>query len=267
MTTPREDADLIPLVLKASADDLSVLVGYITNNGDGRISLDNAVMSELVAARARAQFTESERLLIAYELQLFGGNTLVNLFRRGKGVTYREIVMDVAGHLKVAYRENDPVAVIENGILVTTAARAWETMSDAEKQEMAASMGLQGAGVGPVTLAVIIAALRAGGFAAYSYAAIAANAVARQLLGRGLVFAANAGLMRGVGALLGPIGLVVTGFWTLADMASPAYRVTVPCVIQIAYMRQKQLSRFCSECHAQNSLEAKFCAQCGHKLV
>ncbi|MHA6897190.1 zinc-ribbon domain-containing protein [Ralstonia pseudosolanacearum] len=72
--------------------------------------------------------------------------------------------------------------------------------------------------------------------------------------------------MRGVGALLGPIGLVVTGFWTLAEMANPAYRVTVPCVIQIAYMRQKPLSRFCSECHAPNSLEAKFCAQCGHKL-
>ncbi|MHA6897191.1 hypothetical protein ACQUJT_24415, partial [Ralstonia pseudosolanacearum] len=141
MANPREDDDLIPLMLNTSADDLGVLVGYITDNGAGRISLDNVVMSKLVAAQARAQFTENERLLIAYEIQLFGGNKLVNIFRRGKGGTYRQIVVDVADHLKVAYREDDPVAVIENGILVTTTARVWETMSDAETQEMAASMG------------------------------------------------------------------------------------------------------------------------------
>ena len=37
--------------------------------------------------------------------------------------------------------------------------------------------------------------------------------------------------------LAGPIGLALTGLWALADIAGPAYRVTIPCVILIAYMR------------------------------
>lgn len=42
---------------------------------------------------------ETLRLLVR-ELQHFGGNTFVNLFRRN-GVSYSEIVADVASHLKM----------------------------------------------------------------------------------------------------------------------------------------------------------------------
>ncbi|MNH46242.1 hypothetical protein D3C79_1089360 [compost metagenome] len=41
--------------------------------------------------------------------------------------------------------------------------------------------------------------------------------------------------------LTGPIGWVVTGAWTMVDIASPAYRVTIPAVIQVAALRQKAL--------------------------
>ncbi|MFC2611353.1 MAG: hypothetical protein ACFNYA_07650, partial [Capnocytophaga granulosa] len=84
-----------------------------------------------------------------------------------------------------------------------------------------------------------LALLRVGGFGTYKMAVIVANAVARSLLGRGLSFAGNATLTRTLGVALGPIGWIVTGLWTLLDIASPAYRVTIPCVIQVAYMRLK----------------------------
>ncbi|QIE23001.1 ubiquinol-cytochrome C chaperone family protein [Caballeronia sp. SBC2] len=266
MANPREDNDLISLLVDASAEDLSVLVDYITNSGKGRISLDNEIMSKLIAAQARKLFTEAERLFIAHEIQLFGGNTLVNLMRRGQGVVYREILCDVADHLKVSYHKSDAVVAIENGVLVSMASRAWEKMSDAEKQELLDSLGVKSVGLGQAALMAIIAAIRSTGFAAYRFAAIAAQAIARQILGRGLAFGATGGLMRGISLLLGPIGLTITGVWTITDMASPAYRVTVPCVIQLAYMRQKQLARFCPDCHIPNTAEAKFCCECGTKL-
>ena len=88
-------------------------------------------------------------------------------------------------------------------------------------------------------MAAVQSAIKLGGFASYKVAVIVANAVARALLGRGLSFAANAALTRWIGVFAGPIGWAVTIAWTALDIAGPAYRVTIPAVIQIAYMRVK----------------------------
>lgn len=37
----------------------------------------------------------------------------------------------------------------------------------------------------------------------------------------------------------GPIGWALTGLWALMDIAGPAYRVTIPVVIQVAFLRAK----------------------------
>ena len=58
------------------------------------------------------------------------------------------------------------------------------------------------------------------------------------LVGRGLSLATNAGLTRMASIMMGPIGWILTAVWTLIDIAGPAYRVTIPAVIQIAYIRQ-----------------------------
>ncbi|HNE26607.1 MAG TPA: ubiquinol-cytochrome C chaperone family protein, partial [Pseudomonadales bacterium] len=41
--------------------------------------------------------------------------------------------------------------------------------------------------------------------------------------------------------LSGPIGWAITGIWTAIDIASPAFRVTIPAVIQIAALRQQSM--------------------------
>jgi hypothetical protein len=73
--------------------------------------------------------------------------------------------------------------------------------------------------------------------------------------------------MRGINIALGPIGWAVTALWTLADLASPAYRVTVPCVVQIAYIRRQLIANAiygaCPECGEAVQKTDKFCASCG----
>jgi uncharacterized protein YaaW (UPF0174 family) len=78
------------------------------------------------------------------------------------------------------------------------------------------------------------------GFLAYQVAVIVANAVARIVLGRGLTLATNAALTRAIGVLAGPIGWAITGIWTLIDVSGPAYRVTIPAVCHIAFLRLKK---------------------------
>jgi len=60
------------------------------------------------------------------------------------------------------------------------------------------------------------------------------------------------------------------GFLSIPDVASPAFRVTVPCVVQIAYIRQKTLRRAlensCPACNKVNPVDASYCAHCGKRI-
>ena len=80
---------------------------------------------------------------------------------------------------------------------------------------------------------------KSGGFKSYQLWVIVANALAKTVLGRGLSFTTNALLTKGASILVGPIAWTITGLWTAVDIAEPAYRVTLPACVQIAYMRKK----------------------------
>lgn len=43
--------------------------------------------------------------------------------------------------------------------------------------------------------------------------------------------------------LTGPIGWAITAIWTAIDIAGAAYRVTIPAVIQVAYLRKLSENR------------------------
>lgn len=79
----------------------------------------------------------------------------------------------------------------------------------------------------------------------YQVSTIVASAMAKQLLGYGIKLAAGgaagAALGRGVAVFMGPVGWILTGVWTAIDLAGPAFRVTVPCVLHIAMLRQKMM--------------------------
>ena len=64
-----------------------------------------------------------------------------------------------------------------------------------------------------------------------------ANVVWKILFGHGLAFATNAALTKVLSVLIGPIGWAIAGVWAALDIAGPAYRVTVPVVIQVACLR------------------------------
>lgn len=116
-----------------------------------------------------------------------------------------------------------------------------DKLSDEELRAMAKEFGVK-----PLryTRQAIVAAMqiaiRRGGLHGFSWSMNVANIVARQMVGRGVAFASSTAMSRGLAVLTGPIGWALTAAWTAYDIAGPAYRVIVPAVIQIAYLRQKQ---------------------------
>jgi uncharacterized protein YaaW (UPF0174 family) len=262
------DTDLVDVLASADAEDLSILFDHITDKGEGRLSLSSEVCKKLHDARVAGEFPAEIRTLAAEELQRFGGNSIVNLIRGGTGVPYSEIARDVADHVKAKYPANADCAAVEMAILLKVLEQAYEQMTEEEKRKLFEEFGAfyKGEGAGPASMATLIAAIKLSGFGVYKLAAVVANAVARALLGRGLSFGAAATMMRGISFFSGPVGWAVTAIWTAFDLASPAYRVTVPCVVQIAYMRQKRLSQRCSTCSAPLQAEAKFCSECGARV-
>lgn len=237
----RYDSDLAFLGDIAS-EDLNDLVFSLTHDKDGTVRLtEELTYSE--AYKAHNPDHHQYWQLIAAEIQCFGANTLVTLFRGGKGVQYREVLMDVCDKLKVNYNKESPTEKIENNLLMKILSEALESMTSEQLKELADSIGVMNlASITPeALLGVFQAVFKAGGFKSYQLTLIVVNAVLKALIGRGLSFAGNAALTRTMAVLAGPVGWVITGAWTAIDVASAAYRVTIPAVIQVAVLRQKHL--------------------------
>ncbi|MEQ1977013.1 ubiquinol-cytochrome C chaperone family protein [Xenorhabdus sp. SGI240] len=176
---------------------------------------------------------------IAAEIQCFGANTFATIFRGGKGVLYKEVLVDVCGKLKVNFNKNSDVKNIENCLLMKILSDALESMSPEEIKALGGELGIKNtSGLTSQTLSAAFQTIfRAGGFKSYQLTLIIVNQVMKALIGRGLSLAANASLMRVMSVLTGPIGWAITGIWTAVDIGSAAYRVTIPAVIQVAFLR------------------------------
>lgn len=240
----RYDADLVFLG-KMQSEDLNDLVYCLTHDkeGDTRLTEELTVTSEYKSHNPdHHQYWE----LIAAEIQGFGANTFATIFRGGRGVEYKEVLMDVCDKMKVSYNKYSSTEEIEGDLLVKILLEAIKGMSSLELKELADVADVAGVeNASDFTLeamtGVFQAVFRVGGFKSYQLTVIIVNAVLKVLIGRGLSLAGNAALTKAMGILTGPAGWVVTGLWTAIDIAGTAYRVTIPAVIQVIVLRQKYM--------------------------
>lgn len=284
-----DSSNLTELLKVSDAEDLDIIVDYITDKGAGRLALNGDVCRQLVASKNAGVYTGSDLYLIEKEIMLFGGNTVANIYRDLRAsvdigglldavlpgdvfnstIRYRELAADVGKKLKVNFSESDDSIAIERAILSKLFSQALERMSEEERDAILKELGIANMTLaGPAAIAALITAGRLGGFMTYRIAVIVANAVARFILGRGIY---GPTITKTVATFLGPVGWVITGLWTLADLTSPAYRVVIPCVVQLSYMRQKAIvnatTKVCGKCGTPNDLSTKFCSECGNSLV
>jgi uncharacterized protein YaaW (UPF0174 family) len=157
---------------------------------------------------------------------------------------YKEIACNVAKKMKVNFNKKREVEFIEQQILLKVLEKAWEKMDNEEKRIFMDELGDEYKSM-PIPInfpmPLLQSAIKLGGFTSYIFTLRVANAVAHAILGRGLPFAVNRAISRYMAVFAGQIGWVITGIWTIFDIAKFAYRVTIPCVLHIAMLRQKYL--------------------------
>lgn len=227
------DNDLNPVLERASDADLLPLVEYMLKKLSNGIDTDERYKSDPKKPTSYAD-------LIADEIRLFGGNTFANMARGGVGVPYREVVCDVADKMKVSYNKVSTVERIELLIVQKIFEDSIEKMTEEDRQKLIKDLGIRGIPVGSSATMIMQAIIKMGGFKSYQIAVIVANSIAKFILGRGLSFAANASLTKIMSIFAGPLGWVISSLWTLIDIAGPSYKTTIPCVIHVAMLRQKQ---------------------------
>ncbi|MCP1660861.1 DUF3944 domain-containing protein [Neisseria perflava] len=235
----RDDADLV-FLKDLKARDLDGLVQCLIYDKDG----NKRYTEELSGNDNYKRFYPNHSMYwreIAAEIQTFGGNTFATLARFGKGVLYREVLTDVADKFKVNYNKKSPVAKIEQALLMKVLEDSAEKMSAEDLAALAKEAGIAATAnlSKDALLAILMTAFKAGGFQSYKLSLMVANATLRFLIGRGLAFAGNAALTRSLSILTGPIGWAITTVWTAVDLADPAYRVTMPAVLNVAILRQQ----------------------------
>ncbi|CAI1021114.1 hypothetical protein [Serratia proteamaculans] len=223
------DEALVQLLLNADKGDIDLLIDYVTNTGKFGFSMSDSVKAVLQDAKHQDIPDEETLRLLVRELQHFGGNTFVNLFRRN-GVSYSEIVDDVASHLKMKVQAAASVEEKEALIIDCVFTSSWKKMSDDERRQILRGMGISAS----VSLDIPV----------WQKAALVANGLAQTTAGKVLPLIAGLGIGRVLGVLTGPVGLAITGLYTAYDISNPAFRVTLPCVVQIAWIRLKNSRQF-----------------------
>ena len=173
--------------------------------------------------------------LIAEEYQKFGANSIVSLFRKGKGVTYKEILCDVCDKIKVNYNKKSKTEDIERFLLQKILVESINKMPIEQIKEISNLLELS---ISQYTHEALVIALqlslRNNLFLYRQFAIITFDSI----IGYGSMTVTNVFASRLLSIFAGPIGLCITGAWTILDIAGPAYRVTIPSTIMIACLRQ-----------------------------
>ncbi len=223
---------------RASNDDLRLLSDIVVRDKEGNFRLTEDLSGTDVFRNNYPHNIKGMLPELINELRLFGGNSIANFFR-GEGPEYSEILRDVADRNDVSYNRYATDEMVEQYLLQKLFNDSLTGASDDELKKMLEELGYPTTNFArQAAMATLMAAWKAGGFQSYILLVSVVNAVMKFLVGRGLSLAANAALSRMASIVMGPIGWVLTALWTFIDVAGPAYRVTVPAIIQIAYIRQ-----------------------------
>ena len=237
-----EDEDL-KFLEQCNHKDLDNLVYILVYDKDGKKRVSETLSKTELYIKYHPEHGNYCRE-IKSELQRYGGNTMANVWRGGKGVPYREILEDVCRTYKIKVDKSIQIEDLEDSLLLSILEHSLEKMSEEQRKELLHTLKVDTTDISKkVMLSAIQLAIKAGGFTSYKLSVVVANSIVRQLTGKGIAFVGNQALTKSLSVLSGPIGWAITGLWTAYDISGPAYRVTVPAVLEIAYLRKEIKNR------------------------
>jgi len=222
-------------------EDLRVLCDILTHDRLGNIRI-----TEQLTATDEYNRNYPEDMLflvpqISNELLKYGSNTLAT-FWHNEPDSYQTVLRRVCKQMDVRTMEQDSVAKMEHNLLTTLCQDTLNKMSERELRLLANENGIPDKRLTRQALtAALLMAIRTSRAVLTRIAARVIQYIVEIVTIRGVATAGIETATRAVSSALGPIGWIALGAWTVYDITSPAYRVCVPAVLQVAYMR---LNRF-----------------------
>lgn len=222
-------------------EDLRVLCDILTHDRLGNIRI-----TEQLTATDEYNRNYPEDMLflvpqISNELLKYGSNTLAT-FWHNEPDSYATVLRRVCKQMDVRTMEQDSVAKMEHNLLTTLCQDTLNKMSERELRLLANENGIPDKTLTRQALtAALLMAVRTNRAVLTRIAARVIQYIVEIITIRGVATAGIETATRAVSSALGPIGWIALGAWTVYDISSPAYRVCVPAVLQVAYMR---LNRF-----------------------
>ena len=234
------DKDLAFLA-KCRNEELRVLCDILTYDRNGML-------------RYAEQLTGSDAYLLHYPMEMsqmageiadelckFGSNTVVTYFRKGVPDCYETVVQRVCRQMKVQTESGEDVASMERKLLQKVCEDAVEQMSEEQIRELADEMGIKEKDLMPQFVITVLMRLMSRN--PKLWARVIRGVIRVVLLDFGGRRVAMKGLERVLGVAAGPLGTLVMTLWTIWDIASPAYRVCIPAVLQVGLMRMDKTPR------------------------
>ena len=222
-------------------EDLRVLCDILTHDRLGNIRITEQLTS---TDEYNRNYPEDMLFLvpqISNELLKYGSNTLAT-FWHNEPDSYETVLRRVCKQMDVRTMEQDSVAKMEHNLLTTLCQDTLNKMSERELRLLANENGIPDKTLTRQALtAALLMAVRTSRAVLTRIAARVIQSIVEIITVRGVATAGIETATRAVGGVLGPIGWIALGAWTVYDISSPAYRVCVPAVLQVAYMR---LNRF-----------------------
>ena len=223
-------------------EDLRALCDILTHDRLGNIRITEQLTSSDEYTR---NYPEDMLFLvpqISNELLKYGSNTLAT-FWNNKPDSYQTVLRRVCKQMDVKITEQDDVPTMEQNLLTALCQGTFNKMSERELRLLANENGIPDKRLTRQALtAALLLAVRTSRPVFIRVVARVVQYIMEMIALRGVATAGIETATRAVGGALGPIGWIVLGAWTVYDITSPAYRVCIPSVIQVAYMRLNRFS-------------------------
>lgn len=232
-----EDKDL-EFLAECSNEDLKVLADLLVYDKDDAPRYSETLSKTRSYREGYPDKLEAAWKDIAHEFQLYGGDSVVN-FVRGNGIPYRNILMDVCDKKKVNYNKKSATEKIEKCFIQKIFEDVINEMDDEQLKEVLKDLQLDSGKYDSIRAVkeILLTTCMSPAFVGKLMTLIASTIVPR--------FAVKTIAMMGlsqIGALFVPaINLLMAGWLAKDLMTGPAYRVTIPGVVFIIYMRHKLL--------------------------
>lgn len=225
-------------------EDLKVLCDILTHDRNGELRLTEQLTNTDDYLRYYPHQMSMMTDTIAGELRKYGSNTVKTLISQGEPDTYEEILHRVCRKMNIDTEEQISVPEVERALLTTVCKQTTRKLTEGELRDLADDLGIQHKRASrQMLIGMLMTAIRSNVriFARLSY--YVATRVVNILLGRSMMSLGIGNIGRMLGIASGPVGWAALAVWTISDIASPAYHVCVPAVIQVAAMRISQANQ------------------------